>query len=73
MSGSNTAQGYILYEITMEDPEGMITMQYYILQDYFVCLFQVTSFTGSENESIFEAAQSIVDSFVWNEDNKQEE
>ena len=72
-SGSNTAQGYILYTFTIEDPDGMITRQYYILQDYGFCLVQVTSFTGSENESIFEAAQSIVDSFVWNEDNKQEE
>ena len=72
-SGSNTAQGYILYTFTIEDPDGMITRQYYILQDYSFCLVQVTSFTGSENESIFEAAQSIVDSFVWNEDNKQEE
>lgn len=67
-SGSNTAQGYILYTFTIEDTDGTITQQYYILKDYGFCLVQVTSFSGSENEAVFEAAQSIVDSFVWNED-----
>lgn len=69
-SGSNTAQGYILYTFTIEDTDGTITQQYYILKDYGVCLVQVTSFSGSENEAVFEAAQSIVDSFVWNEDSQ---
>ena len=68
-SGSNTAQDYILYTFTIDDG-GIITQQYYILKDYGFCLVQVTSFSGTENENVFEAAQSIVDSFVWNEDNQ---
>lgn len=68
-SGSNTAQDYILYTFTIDDG-GIITQQYYILKDYGFCLVQVTSFSGTENEKVFEAAQSIVDSFVWNEDNQ---
>lgn len=66
-SGSNTAQDYILYTFKIED-SNTITQQYYILKDYGFCLVQVTSFSGAENENIFEAAQSIVDSFIWNED-----
>lgn len=69
-SGSNTAQGYTLYTFTIEDADGTITQQYYILKDYGFCLVQVTSFSGSENKTVFEAAQSIVDSFVWNEDSQ---
>lgn len=69
-SGSNTAQGYTLYTFTIEDADGTITQQYYILKDYVFCLVQVTSFSGSENKTVFEAAQSIVDSFVWNEDSQ---
>lgn len=72
-SGSNTAQDYVLYNFTIEDADGTITDMYYILKDYGFCLVQVTSFTGSENESIFEAAKTMVDSFVWNEDSPQEE
>lgn len=72
-SGSKTAQDYVLYQFTIEDTDGTITDQYYILKDYGFCLVQVTSFTGSENTGIFEAAQTIVDSFVWNEDNQQGE
>lgn len=72
-SGSNTAQDYVLYRFTIEDADGTITEQYYILKDYGFCLVQATSFTGLDNESIFEAAQTIVDSFVWNEDSQQEE
>lgn len=72
-SGSNTAQDYVLYRFTIEDADGTITEQYYILKDYGFCLVQATSFIGSDNESIFEAAQTIVDSFVWNEDSQQEE
>lgn len=72
-SGSNTAQNYVLYRFTIEDADGTITEQYYILKDYGFCLVQATSFTGLDNESIFEAAQTIVDSFVWNEDSQQEE
>lgn len=69
-NGSETTQGYVLYDFTIEDTDGTITELYYILKDYGFCLVQVTSFTGSENEGIFEAAQSIVDSFVWNEDSQ---
>ena len=47
-SGSNTAQGYTLYTFTIEDADGTITQQYYILKDYGFCLVQVTSFSGSE-------------------------
>lgn len=72
-SGSNTAQDYVLYNFTIEDADGTITDMYYILKDYGFCLVQVTSFTGSENESIFAAAKTMVDSFVWNEDSPQEE
>nr|WP_297274847.1 hypothetical protein [uncultured Agathobaculum sp.] len=72
-SGSNTAQDYVLYNFTIEDTDGTITDMYYILKDYGFCLVQATNFTGSENESISKAAQSIVDSFVWNEDSQQEE
>lgn len=68
-SGSNTARGYILYTFTIE-ADGTITQQNYILKDYGFCLVQVISFSGTENENIFEAAQSIVDSFVWNGDSQ---
>lgn len=60
----------IQYTFTIEDAGGTITQQYYILKDYGFCLVQVTSFSGSENKTVFEAAQSIVDSFVWNEDSQ---
>ena len=69
--GAYTAQDDILYTFTIEDADGVVTKQYYILKDYGFCLVQLTNFSGSEGA--FEAAQSIVDSFVWDEENQPTE
>lgn len=71
--GSTTAQDYTLYRFTIEDQDGAITEQYYILKDYGFALVHVTSFSGSDNTGIFDAAQTIVDSFVWDEDGELQE
>lgn len=60
--GSQTEQGYILYTFTIEEPDA-VTRQYYIVKDYEFCLVHVTNFTKSE--SVYEAAQTIVNSFTW--------
>lgn len=65
-SGSNTEQGYILFTFTLEGSSGTLTRQYYIVREYGYCLFHATSFSGTEE--VFDVAQSMVDSFVWNED-----
>lgn len=60
--GTYTEQCYVLYIFTI-DEEDVTTKQYYIVGDYRFCLVQVTNF--SRSESVYEAAQTIVDSFVW--------
>jgi len=60
--GSQTEQGYILYTFTIEEADA-ITRQYYIVRDYEYCLVHVTNFTKSEN--VYEAAQTIINSFTW--------
>ncbi len=43
----------------------------YIVKDYGDCLAYVTNFSGAED--VFEAAQSIVESFVWADGIQNEE
>ncbi|MGO5028993.1 hypothetical protein [Candidatus Agathobaculum pullicola] len=62
-SAGSTEQGYVLYTFTIAD-DSAVTKQYYIVKDYGFCLVQLTNFTGSDSAS--QAAQTIVDSFVWN-------
>ena len=61
---SQTEQGYILYTFTIEESD-VVTRQYYIVGDNQFCLVHVTNFTKSE--SIYEAAQTIVNSFTWDD------
>ncbi len=62
--GTSTEQGYIVYIFTInERSTGVVTKQYYIVDDYQFCLIHLTNYTNSENAN--EAAQAIVDSFVW--------
>lgn len=62
-SGTYTEQEYILYVFTIIE-EGVVTKQYYIVDDKRYCLIHLTNFSGSEDAE--EAAQAMVDSFVWN-------
>ncbi len=62
--GFTTEQELIGYRFVIEDSDA-VTVQYYILKDYGFCLVQLTNFTGASAPD--EAAQSIVDSFVWEE------
>ncbi|WP_281692866.1 hypothetical protein [Agathobaculum desmolans] len=64
-TGSNTEQGYVVYTFTIDDST-TITKQYYIVKDFGFCLVQLTNFTGSD--SAYQAAQTIVDSFVWDDE-----
>lgn len=66
--GSYTAQDYVLYTFTI-DEGGIITKQYYIVDDYRFCLVHLTNFTRSESAD--EAARTIVDSFVWTSENTE--
>mgnify|MGYP003377949720 CR=1 FL=1 len=61
--GTYTEQDYVVYIFTIEEADGVITKQYYIVKDYGYCLVHVTNFSGAKD--VFEAAQDIVDSFVW--------
>ncbi|MDE6912834.1 MAG: hypothetical protein K2P35_03965 [Lachnospiraceae bacterium] len=61
--GTHTDQDYIVYIFTISE-EDVVTKQYYIVGDQRYCLIHLTNFTGSE--SAVEAAQAMVDSFVWN-------
>lgn len=60
--GTYTEQDYIVYIFTISEAD-VVTKQYYIVGDQRYCLLQLTNFTGSE--TVNEAAQSMVDSFVW--------
>ena len=62
--GTYTDQDYIVYIFTISE-ENVITKQYYIVGDRRYCLIHLTNFTGSESAD--EAAQTMVDSFIWNE------
>lgn len=68
--GTQTAQDYVLYTFTI-DEGGIITKQYYIVDDYRFCLVHLTNFTRSESAD--QAAQTIVDSFVWTTESEQAE
>lgn len=69
-TGTHTEQDYVVYIFTIkEKASGIVTKQYYIVDDYRFCLIQLTNFTGSE--TVDTAAQQMVDSFVWND--KEEE
>lgn len=60
--GAFTEQEYVVYIFTIRE-EDAVTKQYYIVDDRRFCLIHVTNFTGSE--SVYEAAQVMADSFVW--------
>ena len=60
--GTHTEQGYIVYIFTIKESD-VVTKQYYIVDDYRYCLIHLTNFT--ESESAYDAAQTIADSFVW--------
>lgn len=60
--GTYTEQDYIVYIFTISEAD-VVTKQYYIVGDQRYCLLQLTNFTGSE--TVNEAVQSMVDSFVW--------
>lgn len=61
-NGSFTDHGYVVYAFTITEPD-MVTTQFYIVGDQQYCLVHLTNFTGSDEAN--EAAQFIVDSFVW--------
>lgn len=64
--GTHTEQGYVVYIFTIdEEQEGIVTKQYYVVDDYRFCLIHLTNFTGSESAN--EAAKEMADSFVWKE------
>lgn len=67
--GSYTAQDCVLYTFTI-DEGGIITKQYYIVDDYRFCLVHLTNFTRAESSD--EAARTIVDSFVWTTEPEEE-
>ena len=64
-SGTYTEQDYVLYIFTISE-EDVVTTQYYIVGDKRHCLIHLTNFTGSESAD--EAARSMADSFVWDQD-----
>lgn len=62
--GVYTDQEYIMYVFTIEEEEsGVMTKQYYIVDDYRYCLIILTNFDGS-GEAV-QAAGEMADSFVW--------
>ena len=63
--GSFTDQDYILYTFTISE-EDVVTTQFYIVGDQRYCLVHVTGFSPDDNGAA-EAAQAMVDSFVWSE------
>ena len=64
--GTYTEQGYVLYTFTIKESEtGIVTKQYYIVDDHRYCLIQLTNYTGSERMD--ETAETIVNSFVWSD------
>jgi hypothetical protein len=64
--GSNTAHNDILYVFTIEDNEALITTtQYYIIGNRKHILVHLTDFHNENITTANEVAQSIVDSFVW--------
>ena len=70
-SGSNTAQGYVVYTFTIQAAEmGLDIRQYYIVGDYQYCRVHATNNSGQDE--VYEAAQEIVDSFVWDGDSAAE-
>lgn len=62
--GTYTQQDYVVYIFTIEESD-VVTKQYYIVGDHRYCLIHLTNYTGSENAD--NAAQTIADSFVWDD------
>lgn len=62
--GSQTEQGYILYTFTIEEPDA-VTKKYYIVENNRFGLVYVKNLTKSD--SVYEAAETIVNSFTWND------
>jgi len=63
--GSTTEQGYILYSFTISEDDRVST-QFYIVGEKKYCMIYLTNFDASEEAN--QAAQTIVDSFVWAEE-----
>jgi len=63
--GTYTEQDYIVYIFTITESDGVTTKQYYIVDDYRYCLIHLTNYSGAENS--YNAAQTMVDSFVWSD------
>lgn len=61
-TGTDSKQGYPLYIFTIKDTNSE-TRQYYIVDNYRFCLIHLTNYTGDKDDN--EAAQAMVDSFVW--------
>ena len=61
---SQTEQGYILYTFTIEEPDA-VTKKYYIVENNRFGLVYVKNLTKSD--SVYEAAETIVNSFTWND------
>ena len=69
-TGTHTAQDDVVYIFTIkENDTGIVTKQYYIVDDYRFCLIHLTNFSGSEAAD--EAAQQMADSFKWNDKEQQ--
>lgn len=63
-NGSNTKNGYVVYTFNIKDKD-TTTTQYYIVGDYKYVLIHETTF-GDSNETD-SAAQKIIDTFKWKE------
>ncbi len=60
--GTFTEQEYMVYIFTIDEKD-VITKQYYIVDDFRYCLIHLTNFSRAEDAD--QAAQAIMDSFVW--------
>ncbi|MDL2237235.1 hypothetical protein LJC56_05335 [Christensenellaceae bacterium OttesenSCG-928-K19] len=70
-AGSYTAQGYRVYRFGIgedESEDGISTVQYYIVGDRQYVMVHMTDFHDPSVLDADEAAQQIVDSFIWIED-----
>ena len=61
--GTYTEQGDVVYIFIISEAD-VVTKQYYIVGEQQYCLIHLTSYSGSESTE--SAAQSMVDSFIWN-------
>ena len=65
-SGSTTANGYDVLRFNMEGKDQK-TIQFYIVGDKKYVLVHITLFDLSDEDSVIEAAEYIVNSFTWEE------